>query len=217
MKHADEILADELLRSAIIVGQKQSTAIWTIKLDFSRIYAICRTWPKAAGGATMRDVTFEGGEKDTLTSFARRLVNASSRARAAQNAVGQNTAAVDGLSGASTADRVAALEEQFKASFREWSTNLNTVLFAVERLERCCQKLDGEIAGLRGIVDGAEKALDRERRDVTSSAISFAESVAAQVTSVLDRLDGIVDDTFKGQSAIAQTLASMARMQVDAE
>jgi BMFP domain-containing protein YqiC len=161
--------------------------------------------------------TFEREERDTLTSLARSMVSRSLRAGAEQNVVALEVSAADVFSEAGVDARVTVLEEQFRVAFREWSKNLNTVMIDVERLERRCQKLDGEVAGLREIVDGAERALDAARESVTPSATLFAETFKAQVTTVLDRLDLLVKDTFKAQSMVGEAVASIVRTPSDAD
>jgi MoxR-like ATPase len=131
-------------------------------------------------------------EKASLVALARRLADQAARSGQVDPTNGDLPAGDFSTEGVLA--RVMALEQRLADASRTWSGNLNTVLFAVERLERTCNALQGHYDAVRDSVQEVDRKAAEHQIEAKAAAIEFADRTAAEMKAVLDRVNSLVSD-----------------------
>jgi uncharacterized coiled-coil protein SlyX len=137
-------------------------------------------------------VSLTDRDKASLVALARRLADQTARSGEVEPTNGDLPAGDFSTEGVLA--RVMAFEQRLADASRTWSGNLNTVLFAVERLERTCDALQGHYDALREAVKEVEENAAEHQVESTAAVTEFAEKTAAEMKAVLERLDFVVSD-----------------------
>jgi hypothetical protein len=131
-------------------------------------------------------------DKASLVVLARRVAEQGARSGRAELTNGDLPAG--DFSNEGVLARVTGLEERIADASRTWSGNLNTVLFAVERLERTCNALQGHFDAVRDAVQEVHRKAEDHQMEVKAAAVEFADRTAAEMKAVLERVNSLVSD-----------------------
>jgi uncharacterized protein Yka (UPF0111/DUF47 family) len=147
----------------------------------------------------MSGVELTSSEKASLSDLARKLVEKSER-RAVEIAQSQGKVSeIDYFTKDGQLQRMIELEKKIDSMQSEWARNLNSIMFAVERLEARVSRIDGELEGLHEKEEKLEKSVELHKNNLIDSASAFAEEAARKLEEAIDKVDTFLSRPHTGE------------------
>lgn len=142
----------------------------------------------------MTSTVLTSKEKSELTSLARGMIEQAKKINEEQSSPKEKD--VKGpFDGETIFYRLSELEKRFELHNLRVEKTVDTTLHALERLEACVSRMEGEISGLksdnRKLNESVKRGLDNERSELLSAAEQFSSIVATRISELIERIEAI--------------------------
>lgn len=140
----------------------------------------------------MTEITLTNHEKATLATYARQLAE-KGRSMPEASTLAGSADKIDGFSNEALHKKMAQLEERLEISLKKEQRVQNTILAALERIERVLSQHEGELSKTEQMLISNDEKAERHAAELKNAAVEVIQQSSNDMKVLIERVERLIN------------------------